>query len=87
MSWGAGVGDFEAGLAQHNDPADPQERKELARRIFETFKGGLTEDMLREKGLGLDTETFERLMDEQRKRAKVAWKGSGDAHVESYNFV
>jgi len=57
---------------------------ETAFKLYDTFGFplDLTEDMLREKGLGLDTETFERLMDEQRKRAKAAWKGSGDAHVE-----
>jgi alanyl-tRNA synthetase len=37
--------------------------------------------MLREKGLGLDSETFERLMNEQKSRAKAAWKGSGDDAV------
>jgi len=53
-------------------------------KLYDTFGFplDLTEDMLREKGLGLDTETFERLMAEQRERAKAAWKGSGDAHVE-----
>ena len=53
-------------------------------KLYDTFgfPPDLTEDMLREKGLRLDTETFERLMNEQRERAKAAWKGSGDAQVE-----
>ena len=57
---------------------------ETAFMLYDTFGFplDLTEDMLREKGLGLDTATFERLMTEQRQRAKAAWKGSGDAHVE-----
>ncbi|WP_345989142.1 alanine--tRNA ligase [Sulfurimonas sp. HSL1-2] len=57
---------------------------ETAFKLYDTFGFplDLTEDMLREKGLGLDTATFERLMTEQRERAKAAWKGSGDAHVE-----
>jgi alanyl-tRNA synthetase len=57
---------------------------ETAFKLYDTFGFplDLTEDMLREKGLGLDTETFERLMNEQRQRAKAAWKGSGDAQVE-----
>ncbi|WP_345985935.1 alanine--tRNA ligase [Sulfurimonas sp. HSL-1656] len=57
---------------------------ETAFKLYDTFGFplDLTEDMLREKGLGLDTATFERLMTEQRARAKAAWKGSGDAHVE-----
>jgi alanyl-tRNA synthetase len=57
---------------------------EAAFKLYDTFGFplDLTEDMLREKGLKLDTETFDRLMNEQRERAKAAWKGSGDAHVE-----
>ena len=57
---------------------------EVAFKLYDTFGFplDLTEDMLREKGMGLDIETFERLMQEQRERAKAAWKGSGDAHVE-----
>jgi len=57
---------------------------EVAFKLYDTFGFplDLTEDMLREKGMTLDTETFERLMKEQRERAKAAWKGSGDAHVE-----
>ena len=57
---------------------------EVAFKLYDTFGFplDLTEDMLREKGMGLDTATFERLMQEQRERAKAAWKGSGDAHVE-----
>ena len=53
-------------------------------KLYDTFGFplDLTEDMLREKGLELDTETFDRLMNEQRQRAKAAWKGSGDAQVE-----
>jgi alanyl-tRNA synthetase len=57
---------------------------ETAFKLYDTFGFplDLTEDMLREKGLGLDTATFDRLMTEQRERAKAAWKGSGDAQVE-----
>jgi alanyl-tRNA synthetase len=53
---------------------------EVAFKLYDTygFPLDLTEDMLREKGLKLDTQTFEALMDAQRKRAKAAWKGSGD---------
>ena len=53
-------------------------------KLYDTFGFplDLTEDMLREKGFGLDTATFDRLMAEQRERAKAAWKGSGDAQVE-----
>jgi alanyl-tRNA synthetase len=57
---------------------------EVAFKLYDTFGFplDLTEDMLREKNMSLDVEKFEALMAEQRKRAKAAWKGSGDAHVE-----
>ena len=57
---------------------------EVAFKLYDTFGFplDLTEDMLKEKGLQLDSETFERLMSEQRSRAKAAWKGSGDAAIE-----
>lgn len=56
---------------------------EVAFKLYDTFGFplDLTEDMLREKGLGLDTAKFETLMSEQKKRAKAAWKGSGDDAV------
>ncbi len=53
---------------------------EIAFKLYDTygFPLDLTEDMLREKGLGVDKEKFDSLMQEQRKRAKASWKGSGD---------
>lgn len=53
---------------------------EVAFKLYDTFGFplDLTEDMLREKDLKLDLATFEALMQEQRSRAKAAWKGSGD---------
>jgi len=43
------------------------------------FPLDLTEDMLKDKGLSVDIERFDALMDEQKQKAKAAWKGSGDA--------
>ena len=56
---------------------------EVAFKLYDTygFPLDLTEDMLREKGLGLDSAKFDELMSEQRNRAKAAWKGSGDDAV------
>ncbi len=56
---------------------------EVAFKLYDTFGFplDLTEDMLREKGLRLDTERFVELMQEQKERAKAAWKGSGDEAV------
>lgn len=54
---------------------------EVAFKLYDTFGFplDLTEDMLKEKNLKLDSTTFNELMLEQRTRAKAAWKGSGDA--------
>lgn len=56
---------------------------EVAFKLYDTFGFplDLTQDMLREKGLMLDEARFEELMNEQRSRAKAAWKGSGDEAV------
>ncbi len=56
---------------------------EVAFKLYDTFGFplDLTEDMLKEKNLALDTSKFEELMLEQRTRAKAAWKGSGDEAV------
>lgn len=56
---------------------------EVAFKLYDTFGFplDLTEDMLREKDLKLDSATFDVLMQEQRTRAKAAWKGSGDDAV------
>jgi alanyl-tRNA synthetase len=53
---------------------------EVAFKLYDTygFPLDLTEDMLREKGIEVDNETFEKCMDEQKAKAKASWKGSGD---------
>ena len=56
----------------------------VAFKLYDTygFPLDLTEDMLKEQGVRLDMEGFEHLMQEQKTRAKAAWKGSGDAVTE-----
>jgi alanyl-tRNA synthetase len=56
---------------------------EVAFKLNDThgFPLDLTEDMLREKDLKLDHETYERLMQEQRERSKASWSGSGDSSI------
>ncbi|MEA3497648.1 MAG: alanine--tRNA ligase [Campylobacterota bacterium] len=53
---------------------------EVAFNLYDThgFPLDLTEDMLREKNLKVDNAMFDKCMDEQRAKAKSAWKGSGD---------
>ncbi|PLY08248.1 MAG: alanine--tRNA ligase [Arcobacter sp.] len=57
---------------------------EIAFKLYDTygFPLDLTEDMLREKDLKVDIDTFDKLMDEQKAKAKAAWKGSGDEASE-----
>lgn len=54
---------------------------EIAFKLYDTygFPLDLTEDMLRDKGLKVDLEKFDELMNNQKAMAKAAWKGSGDA--------
>ena len=56
---------------------------EVAFKLYDTFGFplDLTQDMLKHHNLGLDEEKFNSLMNEQRTRAKAAWKGSGDDAV------
>lgn len=53
---------------------------EVAFKLYDTygFPLDLTGDMLREKNLQVDIATFEKLMDEQKRKSKASWKGSGD---------
>lgn len=56
---------------------------EVAFKLYDTygFPLDLTADMLREKNLSVDEAKFDELMNEQKKRAKSSWKGSGDKAV------
>ena len=49
-------------------------------KLYDTygFPVDLTEDILRGRGLGCDQAAFETEMDQQRARARAAWKGSGE---------
>jgi len=62
------------------DPSKPRAFSgDKAFKLYDTF--GLPvdfiADVLRDQGLALDTEGFDRAMEEQRARAKASWKGVG----------
>jgi len=78
---------IESGIALFNEELKTTKKifsGEVAFKLYDTFGFpiDLTEDMLKEKNLELDMGTFEGLMQEQRTRAKAAWKGSGDEAVQ-----
>jgi alanyl-tRNA synthetase len=61
---------------------------EVAFKLYDTygFPLDLTEDILKNKSLKIDTEKFQSLMKESKELAKKNWKGSGDAAVEDIWF-
>jgi len=60
---------------------------EVAFKLYDTygFPLDLTEDMLREKGISLDTDAFNAKMDAQKAQSKAGWKGTGEA-VQTGDF-
>ncbi len=61
---------------------------EVAFKLYDTFGFplDLTQDALREEGRAVDVAGFESAMAEQRRRARAAWAGSGDAGTERVWF-
>ena len=53
---------------------------------FGFFGIDLTQDILRGQGRQLDTDAFDRAMDQQRAKARKAWSGSGDAATDDVWF-
>jgi alanyl-tRNA synthetase len=60
----------------------------VAFRLYDTFGFplDLTQDALREQGREVDLGGFEAAMEEQRRRARAAWAGSGEAATERVWF-
>ena len=61
---------------------------EVAFRLYDTFGFplDLTQDALREQGRGVDVAGFEAAMAEQKRRARAAWAGSGEAATDRVWF-
>ena len=60
----------------------------VAFKLYDTFGFplDLTEDILRNKALSIDTKKFHSLMKESKELAKKNWKGSGDIAIENIWF-
>ena len=60
----------------------------VAFKLYDTFGFplDLTQDALREQGRAVDIEGFDIAMAEQRRRARAAWAGTGDAATETVWF-
>ncbi|MEJ5376700.1 MAG: alanine--tRNA ligase [bacterium] len=56
---------------------------EVVFKLYDTygFPVDLTADVVKEDGLEIDTPGFEMAMEQQRRRARAAWAGSGEAEV------
>jgi alanyl-tRNA synthetase len=61
---------------------------EVAFKLYDTygFPLDLTQDALRARNIGVDTDGFKTAMERQRAEARKAWSGSGDAATEKVWF-
>ena len=61
---------------------------EIAFKLYDTygFPLDLTADILREKNIAVDNDSFQKAMEESKKLARANWKGSGDKSVEEKWF-
>ncbi|QJE72986.1 alanine--tRNA ligase [Aerophototrophica crusticola] len=61
---------------------------QVAFTLYDTFGFplDLTQDVLRTRGRGVDTDGFNAAMEEQRRKARAAWAGSGEAATERVWF-
>ncbi len=61
---------------------------DIAFKLYDTygFPLDLTEDILKSKGIGIDQKGFDVSMAEQKKKARAAWKGSGETATEDIWF-
>ena len=61
---------------------------DIAFKLYDTFGFplDLTEDILKSKKISVDTKSFNKNMEVQKKRARLSWKGSGDFKTDELWF-
>jgi alanyl-tRNA synthetase len=62
---------------------------ETAFRLYDTygFPLDLTQDALRQRGIGVDLEGFDAAMERQKAEARASWAGSGEARTDAVWFT
>ncbi|TAK47788.1 MAG: alanine--tRNA ligase [Xanthobacteraceae bacterium] len=62
-----------------------QLRGDVAFTLYDTygFPLDLTQDALKSRGIGVDTDAFNAAMEKQREKARASWAGSGEAATET----
>lgn len=77
----SGMALFQAELDSMRQKNEKSFNGEIAFKLYDTygFPLDLTQDMLRELGLSIDLQGFEKCMQEQKDRSKAHWRGSGDS--------
>jgi alanyl-tRNA synthetase len=77
---------LEEELSKHVKERERALPGEVVFKLYDTygFPVDLTEDIARDQGVKLDQEGFLRAMEEQRDRARKAWKGTGDKSAPAF---
>ena len=83
---------IDRGLKILNDEIKKTKNKKLSGNtaflLYDTygFPLDLTQDILKDLNISVDLKTFEKQMNEQKKKARSAWKGSGDVKTDKLWF-
>ena len=78
-----GLALLEDALGHLAEQAEIQIPGEVAFKLYDTygFPLDIINDVSEKRGFSVDEEGFRKLMDEQKERAKAAWKGSGETDI------
>ena len=83
---------IDRGLKILNDEIKKTKNKKLSGNtaflLYDTygFPLDLTQDILKDLNISVDLKTFQKEMEEQKKKARSAWKGSGDVKTDKLWF-